>query len=315
MHPHGIMFHHFHDHHHPAGQGAISADELAGMLEFLSRAQILPAQEWMQRALRGHLTRDNLCLTFDDNLRCQFDVAVPVLRQFGLTAFWFVSTATFSGRSNRVELYRAFRERCYPTLDAFYDAFFRAARDSMPGDSFEIALERFNPLSYLVAFPFYSDADRKFRFVRDDVLGSSRYDAIMQALMRAQLADEARLARDLWMDADCLRTLKREGHVIGLHTHTHPTRVAALSPADQEREYRDNYMALMQITGEPPASMSHPCNSYNEHTLAILRGLGIRVGFRADMDGGGGSPLEIPRQDHANVLRQMQMFETACVPL
>lgn len=314
MRPHGIMFHHFHDERHAPGQGSLSADELAAMIDFLKPAQILPAREWLTRALRGSLRDGDLCLTFDDNLRCQFDVARPVLESRGLTAFWFVSTAATQGVPNRVEMYRAFRDRCFPDIDAFYDAFF-AELERIDGDGqIARAVQQFNPLSYLCAFSFYSDADRRFRFVRDEVLGPIRYDQVMESLMAAARVDVHGLVRDLWMDAACLERLHAGGHVLGLHTHTHPTRLANLAPAEQEREYRDNYMTLMQITREPPTSMSHPCNSYNEHTLAILRGLGIQVGFRADMDGGG-SPLEHPRQDHANILRQMKMFEMACVPL
>jgi peptidoglycan/xylan/chitin deacetylase (PgdA/CDA1 family) len=315
MRPHGIMFHHFHDSQHPRGQGSISSEELEALIVFLRPAQILPAQEWMVRATRGSLRKTDLCLTFDDNLQCQFDIARPVLQRFGLTAFWFVSTATLAGQVNRVELYRAFRERCFRDIDAFYQAFFTEAARSPFGEAVATALQRFNPLSYLCTFPFYSDADRRFRFVRDEVLGPLRYDHLMESLMAAAQIDLPALARDLWMDAACLKSLHAEGHIIGLHTHTHPTRVAALSPDDQEREYRDNFMALMQCLGEPPVAMSHPCNSYDEATLAILRGLGITLGFRADMEAGSASLLELPRQDHANVMRQMQMFETACVPL
>src|SRR6266550_8962669 len=92
MRPHGIMFHHFWDERgkHPRGQGAISGDELRAMIQFLGRDRILPAREWMEKAAAGTLREGDLCLTFDDNLRCQWDVARPVLRELGTTAFWFV---------------------------------------------------------------------------------------------------------------------------------------------------------------------------------------------------------------------------------
>ena len=90
--PHGVMFHHFFDARHPAGQGAISAGQLADLIAFLGRDRILPAAEWQRQAEAGTLAPDALCLTFDDNLRCQYDVALPVLRDEGLTAFWFVCT-------------------------------------------------------------------------------------------------------------------------------------------------------------------------------------------------------------------------------
>ena len=81
------MFHHFHDGRHPAGQGSLSAHELADVIRFLGPARILPAREWLTRALAGTFDRGDLCLTFDDNLRCQYDVALPVLRHRIITNF------------------------------------------------------------------------------------------------------------------------------------------------------------------------------------------------------------------------------------
>jgi peptidoglycan/xylan/chitin deacetylase (PgdA/CDA1 family) len=312
--PHGIMFHHLHGGPHRAGQGSIAADELYALIEFLGRERVLPAREWFDRATRGTLKRRDVCLTFDDNLRCQFDVARPVLKELGLTGFWFVATSALDGGGPEIEIHRAFRERHFSSVDDFYAAFFWAVQRSIYGSQVERGLMDFNPKSFLSAFSFYSDSDRKFRFIRDELLGSERYREIMQALMASVGANPGELARDLWMDATCIRALHAEGHIIGLHTHTHPTRVAYLPAAEQEREYRDNYMTLMQLLGEPPQTMSHPCNSYSDVTLAILRKLGIRVGFRADLRCSGHDDLEFPRDDHVNVLRRMHTCKSPSSP-
>ena len=312
--PHGIMFHHFHGGPHRAGQGAISAEELYELIDFLGRERVLPARDWFDRAMRGTLNRRDICLTFDDNLRCQFDVARPVLRDLGLTAFWFVATSSLDGGGPEIEIHRTFRERCFSCAEDFYAAFFWAVQRSAHASTVERGLLDFDPRSFLSAFSFYSDNDRKFRFMRDELFGPESFREIMQALMASFGADPRELARDLWMDASCLRTLHAEGHLIGLHTQTHPTRVAYLPPAEQEREYRDNYMILMQLLGDPPQTMSHPCNSYCETTLAILRKLGIRLGFRADMGCTGHDDLEYPRDDHANVLRRMRACKSPSSP-
>jgi hypothetical protein len=52
--------------------------------------------------------------------------------------------------------------------------------------------------------------------------------------------------------------------------------------------------------------MSHPCNSYNDATLVILRELGIVLGFCSNMLRPiAPSPLEYPREDHANLLKRL----------
>ena len=50
--------------------------------------------------------------------------------------------------------------------------------------------------------------------------------------------------------------------------------------------------------------MSHPCGRYNTQTLQVLRKLGVKTGFRSSMSKiRNQSTLEIPRNDHMNVLR------------
>ncbi len=306
MPPHGIMYHHFHDDRHPAGQGSLSANDLAAMIRFLNTDRILPAREWLSRAVSGMLADHDLCLTFDDNLRCQHDVALPVLRDFGLTAFWFVPTSVMEGKLERLELYRQFRVKCFDEIDDFYEVFFRTLATCDYAERAEQALREFDPSAYLAEFPFYSEADRRFRYVRDEVLGPQRYQHMMDALIGSMGIELEALARELWMEPEQVRRLHDDGHVIGLHTHTHPTRLACLSPAEQLREYRDNYMYLLTLLGEPPPAVAHPCNSYNQDTLAILRRLGVKVGFRANWALAEHSELEYPRGDHTSVFREMR---------
>ena len=57
--------------------------------------------------------------------------------------------------------------------------------------------------------------------------------------------------------------------------------------------------------------MSHPCGDYSACTLTILEGMKIDIGFRSDMSvKEDRSPLEIPREDHANIFRNAAMKVT-----
>ena len=61
--------------------------------------------------------------------------------------------------------------------------------------------------------------------------------------------------------------------------------------------------------------MSHPCGSYNNNTLSILRELGIQLGFKQIMtlekEKGmtkiNNSPLEIARQDHSEIYKKIRL--------
>lgn len=303
--PHGIMYHHFYDDRHPKGQGAISRDELRRMLRHVGLARILPAKEWHARARSGGLQPEDLCLTFDDALLCQYNVAAPVLKEFELTAFWFVYSSVFEGNIEPLEVYRYFRTTQFDGIDDFYDAFFARLRDIDPA-AYAQGEAGFDPATYLAECSFYSTNDRFFRYLRDDVLGPERYCRAMDSFIAARGFDVAAAARTLWLTDDHLLELQAADHLVGLHSYSHPTRLSALSRDEQLAEYHANYRHLRRVLGRPPLAMSHPCNSYNGDTFAILAGLGIEIGFRADMvPVAGGGVYECPRADHADIMKQI----------
>ena len=57
--PHGVMFHHFCEDSRPNSLGAITPDQLENIIaSYKKRAiDILPAEEWYQRALMGSLNK------------------------------------------------------------------------------------------------------------------------------------------------------------------------------------------------------------------------------------------------------------------
>ncbi|MCA8962438.1 MAG: polysaccharide deacetylase family protein [Planctomycetes bacterium] len=299
----GVMFHHFHGAGHTASQGSIDAEALDALIDHVGATRFLPARDWLDRFTRGALD-DHLCLSFDDGLRCQIDVARPVLDARGLTAFWFVPSAILDGVPHRLELYRHFRCTAFDTLDDFYRAFEERAARAQRGVALP-ELNRFVPERYLAEFPFYTNADRRFRFVRDEILGPDEYERVLDGMMVDRGYDLEACGR-LWVDDDDLRSLTRDGHLIGLHSHTHPTRLGELPVDRQRHEYETNHDRLHRATGEAPVSMSHPCNSYTSDTHAILGALGIQVGFRSNTTPVGDHRYERPREDHANVIAQMR---------
>jgi len=304
--PHGIMFHHFHGAGHPMVQGSISSDQLADMVTFLGgKRRILDASMWLEKALAGRLEKDDLCLTFDDSLLCQKTVAVPVLKSLGYTGMFFVYSSVFQGGLERLEIYRAFRTRYFENVDAFYDKFFEEVERSDFCGICRTALGGFVPGDYLADFPFYSDSDRTFRFLRDRVLDSDGYNGLMEAMI-GRVTSVEDLSQSLWMQNDDLVDLSMDGHIVGLHSHSHPTTLVDQSPTQQEMEYSLNKEHLTSILGVAPQTMSHPCNSYDQTTLDILLRLGVNVGFQASMASPGVTKLEFPREDHSNVLAMMR---------
>lgn len=304
---HGVMFHHFHSNDHPCGQGSICAQDLENMIHFLGRDNILNPEQWIDRATRNLLTETDICFTFDDTLRCQYEIALPILERHNIRAFWFVYTSVLDGQPEKLEIYRYFRTVKFKDFNAFFESFMATLNRSSYVNRIQQALASFDERTYLTQFPFYSKNDKQFRFLRDKVLGSESYNKIMDRMIKESNFDTDSVQRNLWMDVECIKTLSLKGHVIGLHSHTHPTQLESLSDFDQQKEYETNLSHIVRITNQHPVVMSHPCNSYNETTLKILRGLGVKIGFCSNMKRSKfESELEIPREDHANIISEMR---------
>lgn len=303
---HGVMFHHFYDKNHPNGQGAISEDQFSNMLDYLSREyNLLDADEYTFKTERKILTSKDICLTFDDALLCQKDIAAPILKNRNIKAYFFLYSSPFIGTPDLLEVYRYFRTTCFFNIDDFYELFFEKSL-FLYKKLYREAQTIFKANDYLKDFPFYTKNDKWFRFLRDVTLGKKKYDEIMHLLMRDMLFKPSDVATKLWMNNRHILELQADGHIIGLHSYSHPTTIHLLDDAKQKNEYTRNYNHILKITGEKPFSMSHPCGNYNETILNFLSEIGIKIGFKSNVSHKFiESNLEIPREDHSNILREM----------
>ena len=305
---HGIMYHHFHDNQkHIVGQGSISAETFNDMLDFYGKDHnIIGAGEFLQKSEAGTLSPADVCLTFDDGLLCQYDVAYPVMKDRGLTAFWFIYTSPLDGVIEKIELYRHFRFSKFSDIEDFYSAFFNIVAANDPEAM--AAIHSFDPDQYLKEFPFYTPNDKRFRYMRDRVLGVSKYNMTMDKMLETYQYDIEKNSQILWLNADHIKNLRKQGHIIGLHSYSHPTVMSDKSYLEQSREYTTNKRQLENVLNEKIPAVSYPCNSYNSDTLKCMRELGIRIGFRANMVDVQLEDIryEYPRQDHANIMKAME---------
>jgi len=307
---HSIMLHHFHGAAHPMRQGSISSKQFEKLLQWLmSKYRLLSAGEYQEKAILGLLDPSDVCLSFDDALLCQYDVAVPLLKKYRLQAFFFVYSSPMMGQPDQLEIYSYFRSVKYASVDQFYEEFLQETKRLLGVRLVEFR-QRFLELDYLKERSFYSDNDRWFRFLRDNVLQKDQYDLIMKTLMTHKDFCARSIYDALWLNDGHLHNLVDQGHVLGLHSTTHPTVMACLSSEQQREEYKNNLDHLTSILGSHGEikTMSHPCGRYNEDTLSILRGLGIEIGFRSNMTHvERRTLLELPREDHTNIVRKLRI--------
>lgn len=301
------MFHHFHNDFHPKSQGSIDRKQFEKILNFLEKKfNLLGAKEFSRKTIEGKLDKNDIVLSFDDALKCQFDIACPVLSERNISSFFFIYSSPFKNEPDLLEVYRYFRHTCYKKVNFFYDDFFDIVKKNNI-KKYNLCLKKFNEINYLKNYKFYTNKDKWFRYLRDKYLGGSQYAKIMSHLMKENNFVKEQHYEKLWMNENDIKKLHKMGHIIGLHSYHHPTLMENKSYDDQKNEYSKNLNHLETIFGKNQIySMAHPCGSYNDDTLKVLKELNIKIGFKSNMNTKiNESNLEIPRQDHANILSKL----------
>ncbi len=306
-HAHGLMFHRFHRaNQRPSGQGSISSAEFEKLLDLIPRDRILDPDTWIENLVGGRLAPDKLCITLDDGLKSQYDVALPILEYHNLKAFWFVFSSVLEGGVDRNEAYSCFATECFKSFDDFVYMFLDVA---------DITETVFSTRRYVefetqmrTKFSFYSVNDIRFRYVRNYILVDQRYHDAIERCMKIKETNISDFGR-LWLNNRDLLELTKLGHVIGLHSYRHPFVLANLPEEEQSVEYNLNFKHILGVTGQAPNSVSHPFGSYSRTTLDTLLELGVVCGFRSSMSSGFDiedqrlANLQIPREDGINLVR------------
>ena len=302
---HGIMFHHFHSEQHRNRSGSISANDLERMIDRIEVSRkILDPREFQSEVERGQLERDAVVLSFDDGLLCQIDVALPVLESKSITGLFNIYTGIFDETPPPLEIFSFFRETFFDDFSRFWVSFYQAFVHTFP--NLESRYVQGYPDDYLENFPFYSSEERRFRFIRDKILNSEDYEQIMWHLIDETGFDVAAAKKSLWMSQEDLKKLESAGHSIGLHSHSHPMTMSALPSYRQRQEFQTNQEILGNALRFKPTMMAHPCGSYSSETIRVLEELGVTLGFRSSLTPGNfSSNLEIPREDHSNLMKAM----------
>jgi len=313
---HGITFHHFHDDKiYRRSQGSISKDEFYKLINFIGRKNILNANIFFDKFQQNKLKENEICLTFDDGIKDQIDIALPILEDLKIKSFFFVYTSMFEGKPDNLEVFRYFRNNIFNSIEEFYINFYKVLNKDLY-DFFNFNKEIISKTK--IIFPFYNIEDIKFRLVRDKYLKKEEYEKNMFEMMREKNFEYQKYFSNIFFDKNDLVSLHSLGHIIGLHSHNHPTLLENLSYDEQKSEYINSisiFSNILNISKNEIKTMSHPNGSYNNYTLKILNELGIELGFKQIMqiepEKGmkkiNNSKLEIAREDCAIILNKIRI--------
>jgi glycosyltransferase involved in cell wall biosynthesis/peptidoglycan/xylan/chitin deacetylase (PgdA/CDA1 family) len=91
------------------------------------------------------------------------------------------------------------------------------------------------------------------------------------------LVTTSRIGTPGFLDAEGVRALVRRGHVVGSHSHTHPTRMAQLPIAEMLQEWERSRDVLHELLGTPPFIASVPGGMYSTEVGRAAESAGYQL--------------------------------------
>jgi peptidoglycan/xylan/chitin deacetylase (PgdA/CDA1 family) len=85
-----------------------------------------------------------------------------------------------------------------------------------------------------------------------------------------------------FLNAREIRELRKRGHVIGSHSHSHPSRMSHLDPPALWREWSKSCQVLSDVLGEPVTTGSIPNGYYSRHVAEMAAQVGIKALFTSE---------------------------------
>ena len=272
-----LIFHRVRPARDPLFPRELDADAFRDRLSWLRAwCNVLPLDDAVDALARGTLPARAAAITFDDGYADNHDVALPILREMGLPATFFIATGFLDGgRMWNDTVIEAIRSTARPTL----------ALDAAGLGSFDlpsVEARRAAVMKVIAALKHRPPAERE--------------EAV------AHVADVAGvdLPADLMMSSDKVRRLAAAGMGIGAHTITHPI-LAAADDALARREIGGSREILEGLVRRPVRLFAYPNGrpnaDYRARHVAMVKEAGFSAAFSTAIGAATGADAryELPR--------------------
>jgi peptidoglycan/xylan/chitin deacetylase (PgdA/CDA1 family) len=229
----------------------VTPDELSEQLTQLGRAFEFISRDDLVAAVAGErsLPEQACAITFDDGLRSQYELALPVLDALEIPGIFFVTAGPLvERRLLHVHRVHWLRERLddEQLLDLALDEMARAGVD-LDGSDLDPAAQMYR---------YDHPAAARVKFLLQHALPEPLRERVANAAFRAAGGDEDAVFDDLYMDASAVADLAGR-RALGAHALTHRP-LAGLSASDVRHELDTSRDILERVSGERPLVLSYP---------------------------------------------------------
>lgn len=257
----------------------------------------------MEQVLEAISTKEKLpekalLLTFDDGYADNYNVAMPILEEYGVQGSFFIPGKTFTTHQlldvNKIHYVLA-SANIYNLVEDL-----KKEMDYYRGQEFQYAPTEELFAKYAVASRFDIKETVFVKQMLQTVLPERLRNIISSKLFAKYVGvTEEQLAYELYMSEEQIRTMKRHGMFIGIHGYDHYW-LGNLPVEQMENDISLALDALDEFVDRKQWVMNYPYGNYNKDVLAYISKQGACLGLTtevrlADIDKD--NPLELPRLD------------------
>lgn len=240
---------------------------LAGIGNFVSQDDIL-------RAISGEspLPEKAILVTFDDGLKEQYDLALPILDKLGIPAILYINTQNVSERKvslvHKIHLlltnipYEEYQQEILQQADRLFN------KD----------LDMVDREKAIIHYNYDTPEKAVIKAFLNFILTFDEQNEIIGRLFDQVFpGQEHKICDELYLDRSQIIELQKRGY-LGSHSHRHIP-LGLYSEADIEKDIRTSYDIIRSITGVAPAAISYPYGSL-EASGSKVQSIAEKAGFK-----------------------------------
>lgn len=239
-----------------------------------------------------------LLLTFDDGYIDNYNIAMPVLEEFGVQGSFFIPGKTFTTHQlldvNKIHYILA-SANIYNLVDDL-----KKEMDFYRGQEFQYVSTEELYRQYAVANRFDIKETVFVKQMLQTILPEKLRNIISSKLfMKYVGVTEEQLAYELYMSEEQIRTMKRHGMFIGLHGYDHYW-LANLTVEQMQKDISQGVEALDEFIDKSQWVMNYPYGNYNNDVIEYISAKGACLGLTTEVrvaDIARDNPLKLPRLD------------------
>lgn len=284
---HIIITYHYVEEPSPLKKGIFpcSPQEFERQIAYLKENYTITTVDEVALLARENSATRTCAITFDDGLKDQFQFAYPILKKHGVPATFYIITSTFDNiMPTTQQIHLLLNHKDAATLVALSNDFFKEKLPEHFDEYFIPSDRRLTDKRKI----YHDIVTGNFRERLNTLPVSIRHN-LLAYLFDALDLKLTTIVPEYFMTEDEIRTLHKEGHAVGSHSHSHEL---LDEKSDESRESLLLSKKRLESLTDTITSFCYPLGIWNEATRAMLGNEGFTTGVTIEQ-------RSVTPEDHA----------------